>query len=306
MSSAPGAPVPLGPLLEELLRGADFTAQLARDPLRFPVRYAGNVADAEVAAVFAALLAFGRVDLFGPVLERIFVLADAAGGPAAWVDSFDDEDAERLAPIYYRWHRGGDFVMLARTLAEVRRRYGSVGALFRAGAGRTVLDEGLSRFAECVQGPPSRGFRTWLGRPSDGSACKRWCMLLRWMVRGGGGDLGVWTHLSAADLIMPMDTHVHRIARLLRLTSRSTADWRAAEEVTAALRSIDGADPVRFDFALAHLGISGACVGAFEPSVCPTCPLRPVCAAARSPGAGRPGLGAGATRRGRSQLASGS
>lgn len=298
----------LGPFLDALVRGAEVEVHVARDPLRFPRRYA-DPADVEVAAVFAALLAFGRVDLFGPVLEQIFRLADAAGGPAAWVDGFGDEHAAQLAPLYYRWHRGEDFVRLARTLGEVRRRHGSVGALFEPGPGRRVLDDGLARFAACVPGEPSRGFRTWLGRPSEGSACKRWNMLLRWMVRDQGADLGLWRHLSASDLVMPMDTHVHRIAGLLGLTARKTADWRAAEEVTAGLRELDPADPVRYDFALAHLGISGACTGSFEPSVCPSCPLRPVCAAASTPsgapravrGPSRPSRSSSATPRARSR-----
>ncbi|HMV65800.1 MAG TPA: DUF2400 family protein, partial [Myxococcota bacterium] len=117
------------------------------------------------------------------------------------------------------------------------------------------------------------------------SGLKRWHLLLRWMVRPPteGVDLGLWTTLHPRDLLIPVDTHVGRIARLLGLTARADASWRTAEEITAALRAFDAEDPVRFDFALAHVGISGGCLGHRHPAVCPTCPLSPVCRAPEPP-----------------------
>ncbi len=97
--------------------------------------------------------------------------------------------------------------------------------------------------------------RNLLPAPRDGSACKRLMLFLRWMVRRDRVDIGSWTSVSPAELVMPLDTHIHRIARALGLTSRATADLAAALEVTAALRAFDPDDPVRFDFSLARLGI---------------------------------------------------
>lgn len=262
--------------LERLLRDFDHAGAIARDPIRFPRRYP-DPADAELAAVLAALLAYGRVDLFGPVVGGLLDRMDRFGGPAAYVDGFEDDPA--LAGVVYRWNRGPDFVLLFTTLRRVRERYGSIGALFPAGPAGASLSTAIRRLRAEAPTPWTRGFRTWLTDPADGSACKRWLMLLRWMVRRDGGDLGLWTHLSPADLVIPVDTHVHRVARFLGLTRRRTADWRAAEEITAALRRFDPADPVRYDFALAHLGISGACRGHRDEAVCPGCPLDAICRA---------------------------
>ncbi|MBW2258057.1 MAG: DUF2400 family protein, partial [Deltaproteobacteria bacterium] len=126
-----------------------------------------------------------------------------------------------------------------------------------------------------------RGFRTFLPSPTGGSACKRWNMFLRWMVRPPteGIDLGLWDSLPPSALVVPLDTHVLRIARLVGLTRRRDGSWRTAAEITANLRLLDPDDPVRFDFALAHLGISGACKGRRDEAVCSACPLRPVCVA---------------------------
>lgn len=255
--------------------------------MRFPRRY-DDPRDAEVAAVVAALLAFGRVELFGPVIAATLAQADARGGPYAWVLGFDARDAGALAPLYYRWFDGADLALLARTLGAALRDHPTLGALFPRGPARATLDAGVAALAAYAPTGGSRAFGTWFARPAGGSACKRWAMLLRWMVRRDGADLALWGHLSPADLVIPVDTHILRVARLLGLTARPTADWRTAEEITAALRRVDPEDPVRFDFALAHLGISGACAGRRDEAVCPACPLEPVCLAGRRPTAYRP------------------
>jgi endonuclease III len=101
-------------------------------------------------------------------------------------------------------------------------------------------------------------------------------MYLRWMVRREAPDLGLWRHLDPADLVMPVDTHVLRIAQLTGLTDRKAANWKTAVEITARLRVFSPSDPVRYDFALAHLGISAGCTGAVSPA-CEGCAMRPVC-----------------------------
>lgn len=260
------------------VEGAGSAEGLARDPLRFPRRYRAP-RDVEIAAVAAAMLAFGRVDLFGPVIERLLGVLDARGGPTAFTERFDDSDARALAGIAYRWNRSGDFVLLFRTLNAVYRSHPSLGALFAPGPARASLGGAIDALRALAPPETTRGFRTWLPHPDEGSACKRWLMLLRWMVRRDGLDLGLWAHLSPRDLVIPLDTHVMRLSRLLGLTARTDAGWRTAEEVTAGLRRLDPDDPVRFDFALAHLGISGACLGFRDVTICPACPLEPACRA---------------------------
>jgi uncharacterized protein (TIGR02757 family) len=103
-------------------------------------------------------------------------------------------------------------------------------------------------------------------------------MWLRWMVRGPDAiDLGFWSEVGPARLTVPLDTHVHRLGRYLGLTGRRQADWRTAAEITAALRALDPADPLRYDFALAHMGISGQCPTRRVEAVCAACPIRGVC-----------------------------
>ncbi len=82
-------------------------------------------------------------------------------------------------------------------------------------------------------------------------------MFLRWMVRHDdkGVDFGLWKSISPADLIMPVDLHVARVAKHFSLLNRSQVDWQAAKELTEKLKMFDGNDPVKYDFALFSLGI---------------------------------------------------
>jgi hypothetical protein len=94
--------------------------------------------------------------------------------------------------------------------------------------------------------------------------------------RADGIDLGLWTGIAPSQLIIPVDTHIQRISRYLGLTLRKNADWRMACEITSALRHYDRNDPVKYDFSLAHLGISEKCNGT-DAALCLTCGIAEIC-----------------------------
>src|SRR5207245_1019346 len=107
--------------------------------------------------------------------------------------------------------------------------------------------------------PRRPGVCYFFPRPSVGSGCKRLNLFLRWMVRRDALDLGVWTRVSPAKLVVPLDTHVIRVGRCLRLTRYTSPGWAMAQDITASLRHLDADDPVKYDFALCHLGMMNAC-----------------------------------------------
>jgi Protein of unknown function (DUF2400) len=138
--------------------------------------------------------------------------------------------------------------------------------------------------------PAASPVRFLFPRPSAGSACKRWNLYLRWMVRKDEIDFGDFEFLSPRHLVIPTDTHVHRIARRLALTRRKTGDWKTAREITDALAAFDPEDPVKYDFALCRLGILEICRRSPRLSLCPECVARPACPIGkrRFPDFGRP------------------
>jgi uncharacterized protein (TIGR02757 family) len=84
-------------------------------------------------------------------------------------------------------------------------------------------------------------------------------LYLRWMVRRDRVDPGPWRTVARARLVVPLDTHMFRIARALGLTRRRQADLKTAVEITQAFALHSPRDPVRYDFCLTRLGINPAC-----------------------------------------------
>jgi uncharacterized protein (TIGR02757 family) len=273
----PGDPA-LGPHLEALVRSTDAAARRELDPVGFVHRYARDE-DREVVGLVAALLAFGNVVV---IRRAVATVLDRLGpSPAAQLDASTEEGLrERLRGFVHRVWRGDDVARLLANAAALRRTHGSLGAALASmrRAAPSFLDA-VASFAEALRGPnPGRGLAHLVPDPRKGSASKRLFLYLRWMIRRADGvDLGIFAGLDPAELIIPVDTHVQRIARNLRLTRRKDASLRTAREITEALAVIDPADPVRFDFALCHLGISKDCPSRRDEQKCARCVVRTVC-----------------------------
>jgi uncharacterized protein (TIGR02757 family) len=269
---------------EHLLRLRDewTTAPLSSDPLELAHRYSA-AGDREVAAFLAASLAFGRVASIRKTLERL--LAPLGPEPAGFLERWDGRPIAGLDGVVHRWVTAADLRSLLRAVAGARRDSGSLEALLVLGDdGGADLTVALGRFFRALRAlsgerTPSRGLKFLLPRPEEGGACKRAHLFLRWMVRPGAPDLGLWKsgRLSPARLLLPMDTHVHRISRYLGLTRRPTADLAASREATALLRRVDPGDPVSFDWALSRLGILTECVREIRRSHCERCAVSPIC-----------------------------
>jgi uncharacterized protein (TIGR02757 family) len=274
-----------GPL-EGLYRSFDHV-NAATDPIQLVRRYA-TPEDQEVVGLCAAALAFGRV---ASVLQSTQALLDVMGpSPAAFVRGFvPSRHAAGLEPLVHRWIRGRDLVALLLVAQRMLRESGSIEDFFVAGDLADAADVGpaLESFStralqtdlRAAYGPrvPTRlGVGYFFPRPSTGSACKRLNLFLRWMVRKDAVDLGIWRKVSTGRLIVPLDTHVIRLGRCLRLTHYVSPGWKMAAEITASLRAVDPADPVRYDFALCHVGMMSAC-GFNRPQKDTECPLRGAC-----------------------------
>ena len=68
-------------------------------------------------------------------------------------------------------------------------------------------------------------------------------------------DIGIWETVSPSELIIPIDTHVHRMALALGITKRRQCDMRTAMEITESMKEVFPDDPARGDFALFGYGI---------------------------------------------------
>ncbi|RMF99778.1 MAG: TIGR02757 family protein, partial [Nitrospirae bacterium] len=254
--------------LDHLYDTFDFTDRLKNDPISFPHRYERRE-DIEVAGLVASAFAFGRVERFMPVIEKLLDLL----GPSPFLTlrqrGVQDLSGE-LGKLHYRFYTGKDVVLFIGVLSSLIGKYGDLREAFKRhmrGEDLRGMLEGVSR--ECVEtgsklrkslgfGNVQRsGFHFFFPSPRNGSSCKRLNLFLRWMVRKRDIDFGVWDFISPSKLVIPLDAHISRIGRCLGLTNRKTPDWKMAVEITESLKRFDENDPLRYDFALCHQGIQG-------------------------------------------------
>lgn len=283
VASASGRLKPTLDLLYESFNAPDS----ATDPIQI-VRRFKRPDDLEIVAFCAAALAFGRVASVLQSVERL--VAILGPHPARYVRAFDPvRQRAAFAGVGHRWTRAVDVIALVWLLRQMLSHAGSLEAFFTAGAGMDheedvgpALDRLSTRALKLDLGaaygrvPLRPGVAFFFPRPSAGSACKRLNLFLRWMVRRDALDLGVWSQVPPAKLVVPLDTHVIRVARCLGLTRYLSAGWPMASDITRSLRRLDPVDPVKYDFAICHLGMMNAC-GFNRPQGDAQCPLRGVC-----------------------------
>ena len=263
----------------------------ATDPIHL-VRRFESPADREVAGFCAAALAFGRVGSVLQSIERFF--AAMGSSPAAYVRAFDPQrQARDLKPLVHRWTTGDDLTALVIILQRMLQK-GSIEEFFLEGfdANTDDLAGALESFsvrametnlrAAYGRRKPRPGVAYFFPRPSSGGACKRLNLFLRWMVRRDAVDFGIWKRIPSSKLVVPLDTHVIRVARCLRLTRYVSPGWKMAADITAALRELDPHDPVKYDFSLCHIGMANAC-GFNRAQGDSGCPLRGLCRPGRKP-----------------------
>jgi uncharacterized protein (TIGR02757 family) len=272
--------------LDKFYREYNFQKRLKHDPIEFPHRYV-SPEDIEIAGFIASCFAYGKVDLFKPVIEK--VLKPGGKSPAQLFLNFSTKkDAKYFKDVRYRFNKEKDILCLVFMLGKALKRWGSLKNLFYYHYKTEDKDIGnaLSGFIDYFLGidtsPIYRskirpyGLNQLFPSPQKGSACKRMNLFLRWMVRTNDIDLGIWNNIPPSKLIIPLDTHIARISRCIGLTERTASDWKTAKEITESLKELDPSDPLKYDFALCHHGISGLCKGDEFPSSCSECAFYPL------------------------------
>jgi uncharacterized protein (TIGR02757 family) len=220
-----------------------------RDPLLFPHRYQ-SFNDRELAAFLASTFAYGNVtSLCNFVHTLLAILGDE---PAEFLKRPGAlAQIEKHKP-YYRLHKQKEILSLLGMLSRVYRHRGSLYEVFSKYYNSNTMQIAASQFTSALRKISGDTHEFLLPDPTSGSPCKRLNLFLRWMVRRDGMDLGLWESVSPANLVMPLDTHIGRIAYKLRWISTPSLSWKKAEAITDVLRKFDPDDPVRYDFSLCH------------------------------------------------------
>ena len=245
-------------LLERLHDRYNNESFIEADPISVPHSFTSTV-DREIAGFLAATIAWGNRRAIVQSAHRMMRYMDNA--PEDFVRNATEADMEYLRSYVHRTFNGVDFQDFVHGLRHIITEWGSVGNYFETryeehGDLRSVFSDFRRDFFAVEH---NTHCEKHLSSIDKGAACKRLCMYLRWFVRHDdrGVDFGLWRRIPMSALYMPLDIHTGRMGRNLGLLNRKQSDWKAVEELTASLRELSAEDPVRYDYSLFGLGISG-------------------------------------------------
>ena len=246
--------------LLELKEFLDFKADqyenihfLEDDPIQFVHRFSKKE-DQEIIGFLISTIAWGnRKSILSSGEKLIEIMQNA---PHEFVLNY--VSTSKFPPFVHRTFNSTDLDFFFRSLHNLYSKNVTLEDCFKQHSEFHGVKGRIKNFREAfLSATHERRSEKHISNPLQNSACKRLNMFLRWMVRANnkGVDLGIWKSISTSELLLPLDVHTSRNARILGLLERKQDDWKALEELMVQLRKFDSNDPVKYDFALFGLGV---------------------------------------------------
>lgn len=228
------------------------------DPICIPHLFTKKQ-DIEIAGFFAAIFSWGnRLTIINKSKELMQLMDN---DPYAFCISHSDKELKKLLAFKHRTFNPTDLLYFISFFKMHYTKHASLETAFTQWMHKEdeTVEQGLKGFYHYFFSLPDIPERTkkHIASPEKNSSCKRLNMYLRWMVRidDKGVDFGIWKNISPSQLICPVDVHVARVAKELNLMKTQPVNWQTALELTTHLRTLDKADPVKYDFALFGTGV---------------------------------------------------
>lgn len=256
-------------IMDNLYLSYPYKDRRNEDPIKFIHNY-DTPKEQEIAGFLSSCLAYGKVSLFLPKISFIFEsMNNEAGSLQNFINNFDDNDNNWIKGFAYRFTRGEHLASLFTSIKRIYLEYGGLHNSFLScyQDDAPTIEHALISWVDIIRkfypknsycnGKLDPRLSFLLPSPKEKSACKRLNLFFRWMVRKQDEmDIGIWNDVSTSKLIFPLDTHTYRLCFDLGITKRKQADWKTAIDVTNVLKSWDPVDPVKYDFAICHLGMT--------------------------------------------------
>jgi uncharacterized protein (TIGR02757 family) len=223
------------------------------DPISVPHGFSKKE-DIEISGFLTAVLSWGQRRT---IIRNANQLMSLMGfEPYDFIMNSDEIDWKAFGDFRHRTFNGIDCQYFIKSIRNIYQYHGGLESAFGKAGDANVIHRIIGFRDAFFELPGQARTKKHLSNPATGASAKRINMYLRWMVRKDdrGVDFGIWHNISPSGLYCPLDVHSGNVARKLGLLERKQNDWKAVTELTAALRTIDPVDPVRFDFALFGLG----------------------------------------------------
>ena len=232
---------------------------IENDPIQIPHLFTKKE-DIEIAGFLTSVIAWGQRKTIIKNATRLMQWMDDS--PHEFIIGHQSEDLKKFQKFVHRTFNSDDLLYFIYRLNSIYRQEGGLEKVFSDQFNysnrdmKSAIAGFKTTFFEMEHLPRSQKH---LPDPLKNSAAKRFNMFLRWMVRSNKKmvDFGLWKSITPAQLYLPLDVHTGNVARKLGMLKRNQNDWKALEELMGSLQKFDPADPVKYDFALFGMGVSG-------------------------------------------------
>ena len=235
--------------LEKLYKKYNKREFVSPDPLQFLYEYKEEY-DIEIIALISSSLAYGNVTT---ILKSIRKITNTLVNPYIYILSAPERKIiNDFKNFKHRFTTGKEVSNILISLKKIYENYDSLFNLFYELYKKTDSDvvETLKLFSKFFSESP-----TLIPDVSKGSACKRLFLFLRWLIRKDNVDIGIWSEIPASSLIIPLDTHMLNISKMIGFTKNKNGNMKTAKEITNHFKIIAPEDPVKYDFVLTRFGI---------------------------------------------------
>lgn len=231
---------------------------ISSDPISIPHRFTSKE-DIEISAFLTATISWGRRASIISNADRMMQIMDHS--PHDFIVNHKTKDLKKALGFVHRTFNESDLIYFFQSLKSIYQDHGGLESAFYSDS--DDLSSHIEKFRSIFfLNIHETRTQKHVSSPSKGSASKRICMFLRWMVREDPNsvDFGIWRKIKPSELMLPLDVHTAAVSRKLGLLTRKSNDWKAVTEISNNLKIICPEDPIKYDFALFGLGaIDGFC-----------------------------------------------
>ncbi len=222
---------------------------IQHDPISIPHLF-NALQDIEISGFLTALISWGNRKAIIQSATQLMQIMHYQ--PYAFILNYSKVDNKFLKKFYYRTFQPSDTIFYIQSLSNYYKKYDSLERVF---IGKSII-QGLKELRdELLQTPHIKRNEKHLPDINKKSAAKKINMFLRWMVRKDEIDFGLWKHISSSELLIPLDIHTARTSYALGLLKSTQANLQNVLLLTDLLKTLDGDDPVKYDFALFGMGV---------------------------------------------------
>lgn len=231
---------------------------IENDPISIPHLFSAKE-DIEISAFFTATISWGNRKMI--IKNALQLMQLMENQPFEFVMNAGKDDLKRLQTFKHRTFQPYDLLFFIESLRTIYQAKNGLETVFNEGYQQQKnIYSSLMHFRNVFfEIEHLRRSEKHIPNVVKGASAKRLNMFLRWMVRKSDEsvDFGLWKQIPASALMIPLDVHVMRVADKLGILERKQQDWKSVELLTHTLKTFDKHDPVKYDFALFGLGVSG-------------------------------------------------